>query len=421
MPCRRWPRLRRATHPARPPVALVWLVLLCGMFSGPLSGERNVSRPTAPVFLQAADTISPSVPFSIAANYIQGAEDPAAEGFRLYQDAALISTLPPDAVVAGSITFPRFDSGLSAGQYVFGVASIATVSGAMVESSRGTLTLTVGTTPPPPQCSFTFSPSVYNSVPASGGSDGLSLAASAADCVWTSSSSVTWLSLTPPNGTGSMSVTINVQANTGSQRTGVITVGNGTLTVTQAAGGPEPPPPTCTFTVAPTSASITVEGGNGTVTVTASDASCTWTAQSNAAWVTAGGGTTGSGVLSYSVAANTGAQRIGTLTVAGQTVTLTQAAFVPPPPPMPPVAYVLETCDGILTHPGPPDTQSGWGIQFRRHNSDGTFTSIGSRDTTAPYQRRPELLTPGSHTFSGVWTRTGSASVTTPLVTFVCN
>lgn len=54
---------------------------------------------------------------------------------------------------------------------------------------------------------------------------------------------------------------------------------------------------------------------------------CSWTAVSNASWITVSGGSagTGDGVVTLSVAPNAGQPRTGTLTVAGQTVTVTQA------------------------------------------------------------------------------------------------
>ncbi len=70
-------------------------------------------------------------------------------------------------------------------------------------------------------------------------------------------------------------------------------------------------------------------GGTGAVAVTAWPAGASWTAASNAAWLQAGAGSgTGSGVVSYSAQANTGAVRTATLTIAGQTVTVTQAGSV---------------------------------------------------------------------------------------------
>ena len=83
----------------------------------------------------------------------------------------------------------------------------------------------------------------------------------------------------------------------------------------------------CTYTIAPTSASVPASGGSGSVSVT-TQAGCSWTASSNASWIsiTAGGSGSGNGSVSYAVAANSGAARTGTLTVAGQTFTVNQAA-----------------------------------------------------------------------------------------------
>jgi photosystem II stability/assembly factor-like uncharacterized protein len=82
----------------------------------------------------------------------------------------------------------------------------------------------------------------------------------------------------------------------------------------------------CTAALTPTSASFGAPGGSGTVGVSCS-AGCPWTAASNASWlaVTGGASGVGSGTVSYSVAANTGNARTGTLTIAGQTFTVYQA------------------------------------------------------------------------------------------------
>ena len=55
---------------------------------------------------------------------------------------------------------------------------------------------------------------------------------------------------------------------------------------------------------------------------------CAWTASSSVAWVTviAGASGTGNGSVAFRVAANPGSVRTGTVTVAGQTFTVTQAA-----------------------------------------------------------------------------------------------
>src|SRR6185436_203558 len=93
------------------------------------------------------------------------------------------------------------------------------------------------------------------------------------------------------------------------------------FTVTQdAAPGP------CTFSVAPVSQSFASAGGGGSVAVT-TQAGCAWTATSNAPWITitSGSSGTGSGGVNYSVANNPStSSRMGTLTAAGQTFTVTQ-------------------------------------------------------------------------------------------------
>ena len=68
-------------------------------------------------------------------------------------------------------------------------------------------------------------------------------------------------------------------------------------------------------------------GGGHTVGVTAGGG-CAWTAVSTSGWITvsAGAAGTGDGSASFTVGANTGGARAGTLTIAGHTVTVSQAA-----------------------------------------------------------------------------------------------
>ena len=86
----------------------------------------------------------------------------------------------------------------------------------------------------------------------------------------------------------------------------------------------------CTFTVTPPG-TAPVSGGLVTIPV-ATTPGCSWTSSSNVPWATISGspGTTGSGSVTFSLTANpTGpGLRSGTLTVAGQTITLTQASPV---------------------------------------------------------------------------------------------
>jgi hypothetical protein len=90
----------------------------------------------------------------------------------------------------------------------------------------------------------------------------------------------------------------------------------------------------CTYTVAPTSAPAVASGVTIPVNVTASNSTCAWQYQGNDPWITVGPdpdntGQTGqgNGRVLVTVAANQGAtSRTGTATIAGQTVTINQAA-----------------------------------------------------------------------------------------------
>src|SRR6185436_3583053 len=75
----------------------------------------------------------------------------------------------------------------------------------------------------------------------------------------------------------------------------------------------------------PTSAALPTAGGSGLVTVTTPNG-CPWQATSQAPWISTTGAGSGSGSFSFSVAPNpTAVARSGTVAVAGQTFSVTQA------------------------------------------------------------------------------------------------
>jgi hypothetical protein len=197
-------------------------------------------------------------------------------------------------------------------------------------------------------CAYSIAPQAQN-VAAAGASGTVAVTATAG-CGWNAVSNDAWLTIaTGANGVANGTVTFTAAANTGAERTGTLTVAGETFTVTQvAAAAPPPPPPpaACSFTIAPEQVSIVAAGGTGSgITVTASDVSCPWTAASNDPWmaITAGATGTGNGTVSFSIQPNPGAERTGTLTIAGRAFTVTQAApcpfgIAPPNQSMPPTA-----------------------------------------------------------------------------------
>ncbi|MBK6750829.1 MAG: S8 family serine peptidase [Acidobacteria bacterium] len=119
-----------------------------------------------------------------------------------------------------------------------------------------------------------------------------------------------------PAGTGFLSLPA-----TGTYRIYATTVeGNrlGNYTLNLATNG-------CTFGVSSSSANVAASAGSGNFNVTTT-AGCAWAAQSNAAWLTTSSAGSGNGAVNYNFVANTGAQRTGTITVGGQTHTVTQAS-----------------------------------------------------------------------------------------------
>jgi subtilisin len=81
----------------------------------------------------------------------------------------------------------------------------------------------------------------------------------------------------------------------------------------------------CDYNIASSSQSFPVAGGSSPVNVTAT-AGCSWTAQSNVAWISIQSGSSGvgDGSVSFSVAANTSVERTGTLLIGGRIFVVTQ-------------------------------------------------------------------------------------------------
>jgi molybdopterin-binding protein len=138
----------------------------------------------------------------------------------------------------------------------------------------------------------------------------------------------------------------------------------------------------CIYSISPTSKSFTSNGGSDTVSVTASLGSCSWTATSNANWITitSGSSGTGNGTVNYSVSSNSSiSPRTGTMTIAGQTFTVSQSG-VPTPPTVTTGTYQIISSSsaqlfGTVNPNGLPTT--GW-FQWGTTNSYGNNTSAES-------------------------------------------
>jgi predicted extracellular nuclease len=156
--------------------------------------------------------------------------------------------------------------------------------------------------------------------PATGGQGAFSIDV-VASCPWTAVSNDPWIIIVSENsGVGDAKIAYEVRDNfNGAFRRGSITVAGETFTITQNGGQ------TCSYSLLSSGASFGSAGGSGNVGVMAT-AGCTWEATSTASWITITSGSPGSGggIVSYSVAPNTGAARSGKLIIAGRTFTVKQ-------------------------------------------------------------------------------------------------
>ena len=228
-----------------------------------------------------------------------------------------------------------------------GNGSLAFDVGANPNASARTGTLTIASQ------TFTVSqaaaPCTYGLIPTSqsmiaGGGSSSTSVITPGGCAWTAVNNTgVWLTITgPTSGTGSAVVTFTAAANSSQQpRTGTLTIGGQTFTLNQAASP-------CFYSLSPASQAV-VSAGGGTSTTVTTLAGCAWTAVSNnPTWltITSGASGTGTGSVSVAVAANTAtAQRIGTLTAAGRTFTVTQAASSG-------CTYALTPASQTMTAPG---------------------------------------------------------------------
>jgi len=81
----------------------------------------------------------------------------------------------------------------------------------------------------------------------------------------------------------------------------------------------------CTFGLGSTITSVSSAGANSSVAVSASALNCPWTAISNVSWIATSATGTGDGTAGFTVAADVGTARSGTITIAGQMFTVNQA------------------------------------------------------------------------------------------------
>ncbi len=148
---------------------------------------------------------------------------------------------------------------------------------------------------------------------------------------WSVSTSAAWITFTSAtSGAGDGSITLSIASNPGAARQGTVTIAGNVFTVNQSGtsggtgGG--------AVTLNPVIAGFKGGGGTGSFRVITPATDLSWTAVSNAPWLTITGSDagTGSGTVNYAVSAFSGpGERTGTITINGVIFTVVQAVTLP--------------------------------------------------------------------------------------------
>jgi hypothetical protein len=172
-------------------------------------------------------------------------------------------------------------------------------------------------------CHFAVSPASAQAA-AQGDSGSIAIATSSG-CSWSAASDQPWLTIAgSPAGQGNGSVTYNVAANGGHERSGTITIESHSVTITQADG--------CVYAISSSSLDVAPAGGSATIIVTTGP-NCYWDSSSGDPWITitSSDNGPGGGSASFTVAPNnSGGWRVGTLSIAANLFTVRQGAVGAP-------------------------------------------------------------------------------------------
>lgn len=220
-------------------------------------------------------------------------------------------------------------------------------------------------TTPTPTCAYSLS-STSQSPTSNGGSFAITITKTSGSCSWAASSNASWVTFSgSPSGSDTATLTLVVAANpTTSARGGAVTVswngGNAQIAVNQGGltfGQ-------CVYSFASPTQTVPADAGTSTAALSVTGSGCSWTASSNAAWLTItspASGTTTTLIAFTTLANPDSTARAGTITVtssAGTTaeVTITQSG--------------VASCTYTLT----PSSQSAT-------SAGGTFSFVATRNT----------------------------------------
>lgn len=269
------------------------------------SGDTSVS--TRPIFRPFPSVASPARTFPSLTYILNNANDPPDVDGQGYRIAEELPRIGRSLNFRATIRDQR--GGVNTDDVLLQVASNA--GPFLVTAPESAVTWTGGTSQ-----TVTWSVANTNVSPVSCANVKISLSTDGGNTFPT-----TIIASTPNDGSETITVPVGFTSTTA--RVKVEAVGNIFFDISGVNFSLQPG--SCNYALGSSSQNFSGAGGNGSVNVIAS-AGCAWTAASNVGWITINSGTpgNGNGAVNYTVAANTGAARNGTMTIAGQTFTVIQ-------------------------------------------------------------------------------------------------
>lgn len=254
---------------------------------------------------------------------------------------SITSPSPGSALSSSSATF-QWSSGTSVAEYFFYVGTSLGANDLYGQSQGLNLSVTINNLPvngstlfirlywqiaglwyatdytytAATSCSYSLSPT--SATPGASSGSGSFGVTAGSGCSWSASTAYSWIQTSSSgSGNGTVSYTIDANAST-SSRMGTITAGGQAFTITQV-GVP------CSYSISPGSANPDASSGSGSFNVTAGSG-CSWSANSAYGWIHTTSSGSGNGTVSYTYDVNgSTSSRTGTITVGGETFTITQA------------------------------------------------------------------------------------------------
>ncbi len=250
-----------------------------------------------------------------------------------------VTTSLADCTWTATASAPWLHAGAPGGT---GTGSVAvTVDANSGEARSGSLSIagyTVTVNQSAAACSISLTTGTAE-IPAAGGSGSVGVIRSRPECGYSVVEGPSWITLTSSPDPDIVAYTVAPNSST-QARTGSLLIGGQVYRIVQNGVS-------CSFSITNNNPPFGASGGTGTISIDANASACPWTASSNSSWITISSQASGSGssAVQFTVGANSaGIARQGTLTVAGQTVTINQNGVT--------CSYALRSTDGAVPSAG---------------------------------------------------------------------